>query len=73
MRENADQNNSEYGHFLRGVIGESRRLISDIIEVCDIEILGGYLMTTDFEKAFDSMNHAFLIAVLKNMVLVTLL
>ena len=45
-------------------IGESGRLIPDIIEVCDIEKLSGYLMTLDF-KAFDSMNHAFLIAVLK--------
>ena len=46
-------------------IGESGRVISDVIEVCDIEKLGGYLMTIDFEKAFDSMNHAFLIAALK--------
>ena len=46
-------------------IGESGRLISDIIEVCDIEKLSGYLMTIDFKEAFDSMNHAFLIATLK--------
>ena len=46
-------------------IGESGRLISDIIKVCDIEKLSGYLMTIDFEKAFDSMNHAFLTAALK--------
>ena len=51
-------------------IGESGRLISDIIEVCDIEKLSGYFeklinMTINFEKAFDSMNHAFLIAALK--------
>ena len=46
-------------------IGESGRLISDIIEVCDIKKLSGYLMTIDFEKAFDSMNCAFLIATLK--------
>ena len=45
--------------------GECGRLISDIIEVCEIEILSGYLMTIDFEKPFDSMNHAFLIAALK--------
>ena len=35
------------------------------IEVCDTEKLSGYLMIIDFEKAFDSMNHAFLIAALK--------
>ena len=40
-------------------------LISDITEVCDIVKLSGHLMTTDFEKAFDSMSHAFLIADLK--------
>ena len=46
-------------------VGESGRLISDIIEVSDIEKLSGYLMTIDFEKAFDSMNNGFLIAALK--------
>ena len=46
-------------------IGESGRLISDTIEVCDMEKLSGYLTTIDFEKAFESMNHAFLIAALK--------
>ena len=46
-------------------IGKIGGLISDIIEVCDIEKLSGYLMAIDFEKAFDSMNHAFLIAALK--------
>ena len=46
-------------------IGESGCLIPDIIEVCDMEKLSGYLMTFDFQKAFDSMNHASLIAALK--------
>ena len=27
--------------------------------------MSGYLLTVDFEKAFDSLNHKFLIAVLK--------
>ena len=30
-----------------------------------VEKLSGYLKTIDFEKAFDSMSHAFLIAALK--------
>ena len=30
-----------------------------------MEKLSGYLMTIDFEKAFDSMDHAFFIAALK--------
>ena len=46
-------------------IGESGRLIDDAIKVGDIQKIGGYLLTVDFEKAFDSLNHEFLIAVLK--------
>ena len=45
-------------------LGESGRLIADIIETCDLEQLEGYLVTTDFEKAFDSLNHNFLITAL---------
>ena len=54
-------------------IGESGRLISDIIEICYTEKLSGYLMTIDFEKIFDSVNYAFLIVALKKLVLVTIL
>ena len=46
-------------------IGESGRLIDDVLKVCDMQKLNGYLLTVDFEKAFDSLNHKFLIAVLK--------
>ena len=46
-------------------IGESGRLIDNVIKVCHIEKTSGYLLTVDFEKAFDSSNHKFLIAVLK--------
>ena len=46
-------------------IGESGRLIDDVIKVCDIQKISGYLLTVDFKKAFDSLNHTFLIAVLK--------
>ena len=45
-------------------IGESTRLISDILEVSDQFNVGGYLLTADIEKAFDSMDHQFLIAAL---------
>ena len=45
--------------------GESSRLIDDVIKVCDIQKISGYLLTGDFEKAFDSLNHKFLISVLK--------
>ena len=32
-------------------IGESGRLIDDVIKVCDIQKISGYLLTVDFEKA----------------------
>ena len=46
-------------------IGESGRLISDIIDICSSYNIEGYLVTMDIEKAFDSLDHNFLIAVLK--------
>ena len=46
-------------------IGESGRLTDDVLKVCDMHMLSGYLLTVYFEKAFDSLNHNFLIAVLK--------
>ena len=45
-------------------IGEGGRLISDILEVTDTLNLNGYMVTIDFEKAFDSLNHDFLMQVL---------
>ena len=46
-------------------IGESGRLIADIIEITDILNKEGFLVTMDIEKAFDSLDHTFLISVLK--------
>ena len=46
-------------------IGESGRLIADIIEITDILNKEGFLVTMDIEKAFDSLDYAFLISVLK--------
>ena len=45
-------------------IGESTRLISDILDYTDTYNIGGYILTADIEKAFDSMDHTFLIACL---------
>ena len=46
-------------------IGESCRLISDIIEISGWFNITGFLETIDIEKAFDSLDHIFLISVLK--------
>ena len=44
-------------------IGEGGRLISDIVNICDRNNIGGLLVTIDIEKAFDSLNHKFIFAV----------
>ena len=46
-------------------ISEGGRLINDLLEVCDTFNKKGYLVTIDIEKAFDSVNHVFLIAILE--------
>ena len=46
-------------------IGESVRLTSDVLEYMKISELPGYLITIGTEKAFDSVDHTFLVAVLK--------
>ena len=51
-------------------IGESSRLLNDVIKACDIQKISSYLLTVDFEKVFDSVNHKFL---LKNTVLIRIL
>ena len=50
---------------------ESDRLISNIIEMCDILDIPGYVVTMDIEKAFDSfLDHDFLLNVFKKLVFV---
>ena len=47
-------------------ICETSRLISDATEVSGILNIDGFLVTMDIiEKAFDSLNHSFLLALLK--------
>ena len=46
-------------------ISESCRWISDVTKMCDILGIPSYLVTTDIEKAFDSLDHDFLLIVLK--------
>ena len=42
-------------------ISESGRLISNVIQMSDILDVPGYLVTVDIEKAFDSLDHDFLL------------
>ena len=46
-------------------IGEAGRLIFDILDISDKLSVDGYLVTVDIEKAFDSLDHEFLLVVLK--------
>ena len=46
-------------------IGESGRLIADIIVITDVINIEGFLVTMDIEKAFDSLDHTFAISVFK--------
>ena len=48
-------------------IGESVRLISDILEYTDDNDIEAILFSADFEKAFDSIDHCFLFSVLKSL------
>ena len=46
-------------------ISKGSRLISDIVEITDLLQIEGILLTVDIEKAFDSMNHLFLVSALE--------
>ena len=46
-------------------ISESGRLISDILEIAKKLAVEGFLVIIDIEKAFDSVNHCFLLQILK--------
>ena len=47
-------------------ISEGGRLIDDLLELTDIYNKKGFLLTIDIEKAFDSVNHIFIIKVLES-------
>ena len=52
--------------YLKGrFISEGVRPTSEILEICDNLKIKGFLMTLDIEKAFDSVNHLFLITALE--------
>ena len=46
-------------------IGESGSLISDITEISSLSNMKGFLVTMDIEKVYYSLDHSFLISVLK--------
>ena len=46
-------------------IGESSRLIADIIEITDLLNKEGLLVIMDIQKAFDLLDHTFVFSVLK--------
>ena len=47
-------------------LGKRGRLIADITETCDLELVEGYLVVVDFEKIFDSFIHNFVINALEH-------
>ena len=47
------------------LIDESGRLIADITKITDVLSKEGFLVTMDIEKAFDLLNHIFVISVFK--------
>ena len=49
-------------------ISQSGRVISDILEASNTLALEGFLVTVDIEKAFDSVNHCFLLQILRKFV-----
>ena len=46
-------------------MSESGRLISDFLDVTEKFKIKGYLVTIDIEKAFDFLDHNFLLTTLK--------
>ena len=48
-------------------IGESIRIVDDILEYTERDEVSGILFLADFEKAFDSIDHTFILVVLENM------
>ena len=56
---------SQTGFLKRRYIGESIRLVYDIINYCNFSDKKGLLMLIDFEKAFDSISWKFMYKVLK--------
>ena len=50
----------------RRYMGDSFRVIQDLIDVADLEEQEGLIFSSDLEKVFDSANHNFLFSVVRN-------
>ena len=52
--------------FIKGrYIGENLRLLSDVIDYCNLDKIGGLVMACDYRAAFDSIEHDFIFAALQ--------
>ena len=60
-------NDNQAAYVNNRLINESGKLISDVLEISNSLDTEGILMTVDIEKAFDSVNHSFLICVVKKL------
>ena len=58
-------NENQVAYVNNRFISESGRLISDVLEITNSLDIEGLLMTVDIEKVFRSINHSFLMGVLK--------
>ena len=57
--------NNQNAYVASRFISDGGRSISDISEMTDILNMEDYLLTTDIEKVFDSVDHYFLLAILE--------
>ena len=56
-------NENQVAYVNNRFISESGRLISDVLKICNSLDIEELLMTVDIEKAFDSINHSFVMYV----------
>ena len=54
-------------HVKNGFISVSGKVISDIIEIANTFAPEGFLVTVDIEKSFDSVNHCFLLQIVRKL------
>ena len=58
-------NDNQVPYVNNSFISESGRLISDVLEITNSLDIEGLLMTAHIEKAFHSIDHSFLMCMLK--------